>query len=193
MIKLHRILLAGAVLALASSSTMAAGLGAGGLSGSANPVTLTPPGDLAGASQLTAIYTLGGGSGSLTGLSGDTTSTVLDVSNAANIMAFSLTNGSNFTFDNVTDYFLGGYSQELIPGSGIFIKGLNVFLTGTVTYNGESSTGILSLTFTQVGNATTGAGLSLQVAAVPEPSSVALAGIGLAAAGLFGLRKRLAK
>lgn len=188
MIKLHRILLAGAVLALASSSTMAGTLGAGTLGGAAISVALQPGTDVLTTSTFTANYLLGGGTGSLSTFPDFSTtgSTTLDLNNVA---AFTFTSGG-FTF-----------FSSVPPATSSFVLGPNsvtrtIVFNGMVDFNGDLSTSTLTLNFNQSGGigGSTSANLTLVVpAVVPEPSSVALAGIGLAAAGLFGLRKRLAK
>jgi hypothetical protein len=186
--KLHRILLAGAVLALATGSSMAATLGAGGASGSANPVPVIPPGNLLGTTTaLNPTFSIdGGAAGSLAGYTGVANVNV----NLGTLASFSFTTTDGMlSFGNVTSYTQDFNSY---PPAGVF-RSLVVSFIGEVTFNGVSGTGLLSLIFTQSGDAPIGGGLSLSVVSVPEPSSIALAGLGLASAGLFGLRKRLAK
>lgn len=191
MFKLNRIFLAGVVLALATSSSMAGTLGAGGASGSANPVPVIPPGALLGTTNLlNPTFAIDGAAGgSLAGYSG-VANVNLDLGTLATF-SFVTTDGM-LKFDNVTS-FTTDFQSYPLPPAGVF-RTLVVSFVGTVTYNNtDTATGLLSLIFTQANDSPIGGGLSLSVASVPEPSSVALAGLGLAAAGLFGLRKRLAK
>ena len=181
--KLYRILLAGAMLAVASSTTMAAGLGAGGINGGvvANTVTVTPN-DLSNSSlTLTASYTLDG-TGSLATVTSPSLPATLDL---GNLSSFTLTNGAGFTFSAAS----GTFSAFTVAGTKYLIGSL----MGTASLGALSNPATLSFTFTQIGSNPVGGGFSLAVTAIPEPSSVALAGIGLAAAGLFGLRKRVTK
>jgi len=185
--KLHRILLAGALLAMVSTTSQAASLPAGDLGGTADVVTVDPPGLLKGATTITPHFNLAGTGGSLAGFTADNTVSV----DLAHLDTFTMTftNGSSvLTF---TANGFNTYGTVPMTGPPTF---LNIGFTGIVDLDGVTGNGVLALTFAQVtGSSPITGSLSLAVMSVPEPSSIALAGIGMAAAGLFGLRKRYAK
>jgi len=193
-IKLHRTLLAGAVLALAASSVNAAEVTGQLALGSLGTITSTGS-DLA---SPTAVITIPAVQATQTGLinfSGITLGTVIDtdgaaidVGDAANGFGFNLSGAAfgNFVADTgaivtQTADFLNLYVEgKLTPGSGVVGDEGRASLNVTLTFiNGVYG-------FAAVLNAP-------PTPVVPEPSSVALAGIGLASAGLFGLRKRYSK
>lgn len=184
MLKLHRILLAGALVAMASTTSMAGSLGPGGLQGGGGVVNVTVGTNLHDATKLTMAsgYTLTGSTGSLTGISGTTDAPI--VLDTTNIGAFKLEQVPNFTFT------ASNLISDQITGTPT-LGGRNIVLVGTITKGNNNGTAFLSISYSVSPIGEISSSFSLSV--VPEPSSVALAGIGLAAAGLFGLRKRLAK
>jgi hypothetical protein len=190
MFKLNRIVLAAAMLAMTASASKADVLPPGGLGGAAIGVT-SDTGNLLTATSLNGLFVLGGGVDSLAGVEGSQTTT-LDTSSFG---TFTLT-GSNGS-DTFT--FTGG--TLVAQTSGTTAEGAryrNFTLNGIATLGGDSNTATLIIGFVQAVNDAVNGPISgtlslVTPALVPEPSSVALAGIGLAAAGLFGLRKRLAK
>jgi hypothetical protein len=186
MFKLNRMLLAGALVALASTTSMAAGLGPGGLQGGGGVVTMDTS-SVWTATKLTVNggYTLTGDFGSLFGITGMTDAPV--VLDTTNINAFTITQASSgFTFQAIAPP-LSDQNTGISPTFG----GRAITLWGVATRGALSNGAVLSMSFSQTPLGDVSSSFSLSV--VPEPSSVALAGIGLAAAGLFGLRKRLAK
>jgi len=185
--KLHRILLAGAMVALASSTSQAGTLGPGGLVGSAISVTTLDTSDLSTATTFTTDYAFFGGVDSLAGVSGIASGVTLDLSTPGSFVI----QVGDFKFYNavVTDT-----SSDTTP-TGTKVRSFT--LTGWAdlgTSPVDTNTSTLIISFNQAQGAPISSSISIAVPAViPEPSSVALAGIGLAAAGLFGLRKRVAK
>lgn len=188
MSKLHRILLAGAMAALVSSTSQAGTLGPGGLVGSAVSVTTLNTADLSTATSFTTDYAFFGGVDSLSGVSGLATGVTLNLSTPGSFVI----QVGDFKFYNavVTDT-----SSDTTP-TGTKVRSFT--LTGWADLgtspNVDTNTSTLIISFNQAQGAPISSSISIAVPAViPEPSSVALAGIGLAAAGLFGLRKRVAK
>lgn len=187
MFKLHRVLLAGAILALASSSSMAGVLPAGTLSAFASPVTLSPGSDVLTSTtfDVSTYINLSPGTDSLSAVPAFSMSGPSSL-NLANLSAFSFTIGG-FTFNDAWGYT----DSSNVTGD---TKTRSILVYGHGHLGGNDNTAQVLLTFSQFNGGTPSAQILIQVpAAVPEPSSVALAGIGLSAAGLFGLRKRLAK
>lgn len=195
MLKLNRIVLAAAVLALTTSATHAADLPPGGLGGFGSVVTNPEAGNnLLTADVLTGNFALGlfgSSSGSLAGVEG-INATSFDTSN---FPAFTL-NGSNgadaFTFTG------GTLVEENSSTAAEGTRYRNFTLNGIVTLGADSNTATLIIGFVQAMNGSLAGPITANIslvtpALVPEPTSVALAGIGLAAAGLFGLRRRLVK
>ena len=199
MIKLHRTLLAAALLVAAATSSQAAPIvGQIGLTeGPTSGVITATPSDLSAAnlvldtSQLVVITKPLMPSGDFSLIPTGTTVSVpasLNVQSplpaVLTFSSFGTFVASGFTIVNATtDLFRAVYSGTFTPAGALAAAG----------FTANSNT-LLSLTFQRVtptsGITFTG---SLVAQAVPEPSSFALAGLGMAAAGLFGLRKRLAK
>nr|WP_303652487.1 PEP-CTERM sorting domain-containing protein [Paludisphaera mucosa] len=193
---MHRMLLAAAVLVAATTAVQAdpivgqLGIGYNGT------ITATP--DSLDSSPLSL---------SLVPATGGFTTTLAPSGDFGAVAAF-----SPVTFDGTIDtsslageaISFGTYGS-FVAAAGIVAPGatadlVKIILTGTFTpagalsgFDANTST-LVSLTFQRLpGQGITLSGSVFAPSAVPEPSSVALAGIGLAAAGLFGLRKRLAK
>lgn len=194
MIKLHRTLLAAALLVAATTSSQAAAItGSLGFAGTDGTIVANPSNNLASpaltlqTSGLTASTNgLGttGDYGAFKGLSLTFSPTLINVSSLAGLTL-------NF----------GGSGAKFVATSGSVAPTptadlVKIILVGNVSgFAGfDANTASVSLTFQRVTSSDpitfTG---QLTSPAVPEPSSVALASIGMAAAGLFSLRKRLAK
>ncbi|AMV39522.1 PEP-CTERM sorting domain-containing protein [Planctomyces sp. SH-PL62] len=193
MIKLHRILLAGVVLALATSSVQAADVNGQLAIGVLGKVTSTGS-DL---NSPTAVITIpklqatDDGSNDFTVITAgtvvDNDGATLDIAAAAAGFNFSM-NGTYGTF--VAD--LGNIVTQSADFLNLYVEGLYTPAGGVTGDPGRASLNI-TLTFN---NGVYGFAAVLNAPptpVVPEPSSVALAGIGLASAGLFGLRKRFTK
>jgi len=187
-IKLHHVLLAGALLGLSTVSAQAGFTGSLGVSGSS--VTQSP-GDLNTSTVFNAVDNLVLSPGTLdfatVPILTSFGATTIDL-NVANGFGFSLTNDQWGTF-TATD---GSIFNNDRPST------LTLAVTGTYV-GGSANLGVNTtfaalITFTQV-HGPSGPGVLLQqisidVPAVPEPSSVALGAIGLVSLGLVALRKR---
>jgi hypothetical protein len=192
-IKLHRMLLAGVVLAVATSSVKAADVNGQLVIGSLGPVIstgsdLSSPTAVISIPVVQATQTGTGDFAAITlGSIVDPDGASLDVTMAASGFGFVLSDGfGTFVADmgNVvtqTTDFLNLYVEGVYtPAGGVTGDPGRASLNVTLTFNN----GLYG--FTAVLNAP-------PTPIIPEPSSIALAGIGLASAGLFGLRKRYSK
>ena len=189
MIKLHHVLLAGALLGLSTVSAQAGFTGSLGVSG----VNVQQNGDdLASSTLFTADSNIALSAGTLdfSGLLAGTEfeGTSLDTEQAASGFGFVLHSDDWGTFTGTS----GSLFTDLLPGT------LTLAVTGTYVGGSENlgvnTTFAALVTFTQI-MGPSGPGVLLQqisinVPAVPEPSSVALGAIGLVSLGLVALRKR---
>ena len=181
MIRLHRTLLAGALLVLASTSAQAAGITAGLSFGGVNP-TIDNGTNLLNTTSISAPDTIsiGTGTGDLAPVPSLTSfgPHSLDLTMAASGFGFSLTNATYGTF---------------VAASGLIVQQttdfLDLYILGTLTVGANSGDASVRISINRTG-AAYGETITLNAPPVPEPASIALAGIGLAAAGLVGLRKR---
>lgn len=183
MFKIHRTLLAAALLVAATSSSQAAPI-TGYLSFQfTTAITVSPAFNAAnltitGATDGVVGVKQGGFTGATGGVSAGT-SPIL----APSAGPYSITFAGLGTFT----------SSAISIAPGATTTAVQVILTGMLTpISGDANTSTLVLTFSNQFGTVGGLG-QLYAPAVPEPSSVVLAGIGIAAAGLFGLRKRFAK
>ncbi|WP_165246092.1 PEP-CTERM sorting domain-containing protein [Paludisphaera soli] len=199
MIKLHRMLLAGVVLAVATSSVKAAEVNGQLVIGVLGPITSTGT-DLSSPTAVISLPTIqatqagtGDFSAITAGTTIDPTGASIDVALAAAGFGFALSDG-NGTF--VAD--LGVIVTQNANFLNLYVEGL-YSPAGVVTGDPGRASLNISLTFTPNASGTGGVySFSGTLNApptpiIPEPSSIALAGIGLASAGLFGLRKRYSK
>lgn len=182
MIRLHRTLLAGALLVLASTSAQAAGIIAGGSFGGINVAKNGT--DLSTSTLITAADTVTSSPGTgalappplLTSFGPNS----IDLSMAASGFGFSLTNATYGTFTGTTG--------TIVQQTADFI---DLYILGSLTVGAESGPASVRISINLSGTSLSEAiTLNAPPASIPEPTSVALAGIGLAAAGLVGLRKR---
>lgn len=200
MAKLQRIVLAGALFAMASTASTAGDLGTGGLTAGAGAITAFPPTLMTPPEAIVADgYIVNNNA------EGSLENTVGWVANGP--VQTSPANGSPITikFENGAGYsltFTGAVSEVYGPSSigtgtllGIVYTGRVSLVDSTGTHTGIGS---LSFTYNQFDAdpsqpdavRSIAGGLNLQVTSIPEPGSMVLAGIGLAATGPLGLRKR---
>lgn len=197
MIRLHHVLLAGALLAVAAAPSQAAFSGSIGLSG-LNPTQ--SPGDLATSTAFANSGVIVTSNGTTTGTSGFAglmagtpfTSAGIDLG-TANGYGFLLSNPLWGTFTATAGVVENNNRPQSLT---LLLTGDYVGGTNTETF-GVVSTFRALITFTQV-QGTDGPGalvqqISLEVPTIPEPSSVALGAIGLVSMSLVALRKRRAK
>lgn len=189
MIKLHRALMAGALLVLAAAPAQAASEVAGSLALSAGDVT-TSNSDLSTLgvvvkSDDSIVLSPAQNKGYFAGISKFTSfgATELDT---ANLTSFSFTNTAYGTFTTT--------SGVIVNRTAGF---LNVYLLGTFSPTGSdplAGPASVQVTYTSAPDGTISGGFVLNApptGIIPEPASIAMAGIGLAAAGLVRvLRKR---
>ncbi len=186
MIRLHHVLLAGALLGLSTISAQAGFTGSLGVNGA----NVTQNGANLGVSttfNTTENIVLSPGDGGFAGLTVPTSfsGTTLDKSLAATGFGFTMDNAEWGTF--TADY--GELYVDRLPGTLTFLV-TGVFTGGTNSATaGVTSTFSALITLTQTGNSLTQQ-ITIEVPAVPEPSSVALGAIGLVSMGLVALRKR---
>jgi hypothetical protein len=184
-IKVHRVLMAGALLALASAPAQAASLTAG-LSLAGFNVVQFGGSNLSTSTSVLADPTVASSQG--TGaLSGVTAGTSFGPSEITFILE---STGFGFHLqDAAGDMFLGT-SGQIVQRTADFV---DLYILGTLTVNGVSGDASVRISLNQSGNALSEAiTLNAPSVAVPEPASIAMAGIGLVAAGLVGLRRRSA-
>ncbi|MDR3619712.1 MAG: PEP-CTERM sorting domain-containing protein [Paludisphaera borealis] len=187
MIKLHRALMAGALFVLAAvpaqaASGIAGSLGLNGVNVTSTSADLSLPNVVVSS---TNSITLSAGTGDFAGVPNLTTfgATTVDV---ANLTSFTLTNAVWGSFAATSGVVVG------TPTSGF----LNIYLLGTFTPVSGPAAGPASvqITITSAGGSVSEAiTINAPPTSTPEPASIAMAGIGLAAAGLVRvLRKRSA-
>ena len=193
MIKLHRTLLAGAVLALAASSVNAAEVTGQLAVGSGGKIVSTGS-DLASSMAVITIPTIRAsqdGEGDFSGILDLTT-----IGTNGSIYIAQAASGFGFTFSSAAFGTFVADTGAIVTQTADF---LNLYVEGELTPGtdvaGDMGRASLNVTLTFI-NGVYGFAAVLNAPptpVVPEPSSVALAGIGLASAGLFGLRKRYSK
>jgi hypothetical protein len=188
--KLNRILFAAALM-FAATTSQAALIGSIGFSQDTGVITMNPAGAFnaypysvvtSGATFSTVGNSGTGSFGALGSVNLTMTPSTLALASTASVSGVTL-GFDGFTF-SATSGSVAVASTNLVQ----------ILYSGTVSSANDSGSALVTLTFqrTTATSPITFAG-SLVAPAVPEPSSIALAGIGLAAAGMFGLRKRLAK
>lgn len=191
MIKLHHVLLAGALLGLSTVSAQAGFSGSLGVNGAAVTQNGT---NLGTSTEFTAVQNvvLSPGSGGFAGLVVPPTmppttfsGTTLDKALESSGFGFVLHDDEWGTFTGTT----GSLYVDKLPGTltfaitGDYVGGANDATAGV------TSTFSALVTLTQIGNSLTQQ-IVIEVPAIPEPSSVALGAIGLVSLGLVALRKR---
>jgi hypothetical protein len=174
--------MAGALLALASAPAQAAGLTAGlSLAG----FNVAQDGsDLAVSTVVSADPTLASspGTGALSGITAGTNF------GASSITFADEANGFGFTLDDGAGNTFVATSGQIVQRTADFV---DLYILGTLTVGSESGDASVRISLNQSGTSLSEAiTLNAPPVAVPEPASIALAGLGLAAAGLVGLRKR---
>lgn len=196
MFKLHRTLIAAAMLVAATTTSQAAGITGTLYFTFTTPISITPSNFNAGNLTITGATA---GQKSVAPSSTNAYASVTTVSAATSPLIapgsgpYSLTvNGLTGTVNpNAT---FTSTSISIAPGAGA--DNVQIVLIGTIGTGADLNTALLTLSFQRNPNdpnlGILGTGI-LTSPIVPEPSSIALAGIGMAAAGLFSLRKRLAK
>lgn len=192
MIRLHHVLLAGALLALSAAPSQAAF--SGSLSVNGFKVTSNPSGGLLNGYPSNTVFTaqdntVGSADGDFGSISSPLSfgGTALDLSNVAGGLGLVLTNSTWGTFTATSGSL---FEQRIVDGQST----LSFAVVGTYTGGPAGNTSFSGLiTFNQAGDGVTGQVITLEVPAIPEPSSVALGAIGLVSMSLVALRKRRSK
>lgn len=192
MIRLHHVLLAGALLALAAVPSQAAFQGS--LSVNGFNVTSTPAGGLLNGYPSNTVFTaadntVGSTSGSFNAITTPISfgGTTLDLTKVADGLGLVLTNTTWGTFTATS----GSLFEQRIIGDR---STLSFAIVGTYT-GGPAGNSTFSglITFSQTNDGVTGQVITLDVPIIPEPSSVALGAIGLVSMSLVALRRRRSK
>ncbi|APW59687.1 PEP-CTERM sorting domain-containing protein [Paludisphaera borealis] len=188
MIKLHRALMAGALFVLAAVPAQAATEVAGALSLvgfgdlTSNSLDLSVP-NLSVTAAQTLVSKPGNGDFSVVPLSTDFGPNTVDVTN---LSAFTLTNATYGKFTATSGTVVG------TPTSGF----INIYILGTFTplfggFGPSPASVQITITSSSLGGLSEAITINAPPTSIPEPASIAMAGIGLAAAGLVRvLRKR---
>jgi hypothetical protein len=187
-IKLHRVLLAGALLALVSAPAHAADI-IGGLSLAGVQVSQDST-DLLLSNVISSAETqaTSSGSGDLAGVPVLPAQGGPTFFGANTITLTDAASGFGFAFSNTTYGSFTGESGMIVQRSANF---LDLYILGTLTKGSVSG-----LASARISINLSGADLSEAITVhappltIPEPTSVVMAGISLAAAGFVGLRKR---